>query len=100
MPLQGKTESLKGKIKKAMFYPAAVIIVAVLVTSIIMIFVIPQFQELFSSFGSRSAGVHPARGGHFGVDATVVVAVAVHRPGNRLRFRLHMEEIAQIPPHC
>ncbi|HXK55206.1 MAG: type II secretion system F family protein [Gammaproteobacteria bacterium] len=47
-----KTESLKGKIKKAMFYPAAVIIVAVLVTSIIMIFVIPQFQELFSSFGS------------------------------------------------
>ena len=47
-----KTESLKGKIKKALFYPAAVIIVAVLVTSIIMIFVIPQFQELFSSFGS------------------------------------------------
>jgi len=47
-----KTESLKGKIKKAMFYPVAVIIVAVLVTSIIMIFVIPQFQELFSSFGS------------------------------------------------
>ncbi|MCB1758873.1 MAG: type II secretion system F family protein [Gammaproteobacteria bacterium] len=47
-----KTESLKGKIKKAMFYPAAVIIVAILVTSIIMIFVIPQFQELFSSFGS------------------------------------------------
>lgn len=47
-----KTESLKGKIKKALFYPAAVILVAVLVTSIIMIFVIPQFQELFSSFGS------------------------------------------------
>ena len=47
-----KTESLKGKIKKAMFYPAAVIIVAFLVTAIIMIFVIPQFQELFSSFGS------------------------------------------------
>jgi type IV pilus assembly protein PilC len=47
-----KTESLKGKIKKALFYPAAVIIVAFLVTAIIMIFVIPQFQELFSSFGS------------------------------------------------
>ncbi len=47
-----KTESLKGKIKKALFYPAAVIIVAVLVTAIIMIFVIPQFEELFSSFGT------------------------------------------------
>ncbi|MCB1850869.1 MAG: type II secretion system F family protein [Gammaproteobacteria bacterium] len=47
-----KTESLKGKIKKALFYPVAVILVAILVTSIIMIFVIPQFQELFSSFGS------------------------------------------------
>ena len=35
-----------------MLHPAAVIIVAVLVTSIIMIFVIPRFQELFSSFGS------------------------------------------------
>jgi type IV pilus assembly protein PilC len=47
-----KTESLKGKIKKALFYPAAVISVAILVTAIIMIFVIPQFQSLFSSFGS------------------------------------------------
>lgn len=47
-----KTESIKGKIKKALFYPTAVIIVAILVVSIIMIFVIPQFQELFSSFGA------------------------------------------------
>ncbi len=48
-----KTESIKGKIKKALFYPTAVIAVAILVTAIIMIFVIPQFQELFSSFGSE-----------------------------------------------
>ncbi len=47
-----KTESLKGKIKKALFYPAAVIIVAILVTAIIMIFVIPQFKDLFASFGA------------------------------------------------
>ena len=47
-----KTESIKGKIKKALFYPAAVILVAFVVTAIIMIFVIPQFQDLFSSFGS------------------------------------------------
>lgn len=47
-----KTESIKGKIKKALFYPAAVIIVAVLVTVIILLFVIPQFKALFSSFGA------------------------------------------------
>jgi len=47
-----KTESIKGKIKKALFYPAAVIVVAVVVTTVIMLFVIPQFKELFSSFGA------------------------------------------------
>lgn len=48
-----KTESLKGKIKKALFYPASVIIVAFIVTAVIMIFVIPQFESLFSSFGGE-----------------------------------------------
>jgi len=47
-----KTESLKGKIKKALFYPAAVIVVAVVVTAVILVFVIPQFKELFTSFGA------------------------------------------------
>ncbi len=47
-----KIESIKGKIKKAMFYPAAVIVVAVLVTTLIMMFVVPQFESLFASFGS------------------------------------------------
>ena len=47
-----KTESLKGKIKKALFYPAAVVVVAVVVTAVILIFVIPQFEELFQSFGA------------------------------------------------
>ncbi|MCU0835507.1 MAG: type II secretion system F family protein [Chromatiaceae bacterium] len=47
-----KTESIKGKIKKALFYPAAVIVVAVVVTAVIMLFVIPQFKELFKSFGA------------------------------------------------
>ncbi|MCU7842714.1 MAG: type II secretion system F family protein [Candidatus Thiodiazotropha sp. (ex Monitilora ramsayi)] len=47
-----KTESIKGKIKKAMFYPAAVVIVAIIVTAIIMIFVIPQFEQLFKGFGA------------------------------------------------
>ena len=47
-----KTESLKAKIKKALFYPTAVIVVAILITAIIMIFVIPQFKDLFASFGA------------------------------------------------
>ncbi len=47
-----KTESLKGKIKKALFYPASVVVVALVVTAVIMIFVIPQFKELFTSFGA------------------------------------------------
>lgn len=47
-----KTESLKGKIKKALFYPLAVIVVAFVVTAILLIFVIPQFEELFAGFGA------------------------------------------------
>ncbi|MFP4079031.1 MAG: type II secretion system F family protein [Ectothiorhodospira sp.] len=47
-----KTESLKAKIKKAMFYPAAVIVVAFIVTAILLIFVVPQFQDLFRGFGA------------------------------------------------
>ena len=47
-----KTEALKKKIKKAMFYPAAVLAVAFIVTAILLIFVIPQFESLFKSFGA------------------------------------------------
>jgi type IV pilus assembly protein PilC len=47
-----KTEALKKKIKKALFYPAAVLAVAVIVTVILLIFVIPQFEELFRGFGA------------------------------------------------
>jgi type IV pilus assembly protein PilC len=47
-----KTEALKKKIKKALFYPAAVLTVAVIVTSILLLFVIPQFETLFQGFGA------------------------------------------------
>ena len=47
-----KTESLKAKIKKAMFYPAAVIVVAIVVTAILLVFVVPQFESLFVGFGA------------------------------------------------
>ena len=45
-------ENIKGKIKKAMFYPAAVLAVAVIVASILLIFVIPQFESVFKNFGA------------------------------------------------
>ncbi len=47
-----KTEALKKKIKKALTYPAAVLVVAVVVTLILLIFVIPQFESLFKGFGA------------------------------------------------
>src|SRR5580765_6958214 len=47
-----KTEALKKKIKKALFYPAAVLVVAIVVTVILLIFVIPQFESLFKGFGA------------------------------------------------
>ncbi|MFQ3189522.1 MAG: type IV pilus assembly protein PilC, partial [Paraglaciecola sp.] len=48
-----KSEALKSKIKKAMFYPIAVVVVAFIVTTILLIFVVPQFEEIFSSFGAE-----------------------------------------------
>lgn len=48
-----KSEQLKSKIKKALFYPAAVLIVAFIVTMLLLILVIPQFQEIFIGFGAQ-----------------------------------------------
>ncbi|MCF2898809.1 type II secretion system F family protein [Pseudoalteromonas sp. OFAV1] len=48
-----KAEALKSKIKKAMFYPIAVLVVAIIVTSILLIFVVPQFQDIFNGFGAE-----------------------------------------------
>lgn len=48
-----KAEALKSKIKKAMFYPIAVLVVAFIVTMILLIFVVPQFEEIFAGFGAE-----------------------------------------------
>jgi len=48
-----KTENLKKKVKKAMTYPIAVIVVAIIVTSILLIKVVPQFESLFQGFGAE-----------------------------------------------
>lgn len=47
-----KVEALKAKVKKALFYPIAVLVVAFVVTVILLVFVVPQFEELFDSFGA------------------------------------------------
>jgi len=47
-----KTEALKKKVKKALFYPAAVLAVAIIVTVVLLIFVIPQFESLYKGFGA------------------------------------------------
>jgi type IV pilus assembly protein PilC len=47
-----KSEALKKKVKKALFYPAAVLVVAVLVTTVLLLFVIPEFESLYKGFGA------------------------------------------------
>tara|TARA_R110000764_G_scaffold37198_2_gene82870 strand:+ start:1569 stop:2831 length:1263 start_codon:yes stop_codon:yes gene_type:complete len=51
-----KTEALKAKIKKAMTYPVSVVVVAIIVTAIMLLKVVPSFQEVFSSFGAELPG--------------------------------------------
>jgi len=46
-------EAIKGKIKKAMFYPAAVIAIALIVSAVLLIFVIPEFENVFKGFGAE-----------------------------------------------
>lgn len=47
-----KLLALKGKVKKALFYPTMIIIVAALITAIIMVFVVPSFKQVFANFGA------------------------------------------------
>jgi type IV pilus assembly protein PilC len=53
---QEKTMALKGKIKSAMIYPVAVMVVAFVVLAVIMIFVVPVFEDVFKSFGAALPG--------------------------------------------
>lgn len=54
---QEKTEALKAKIKKGLTYPIAILVVAFIVTTILMIFVIPEFANLFTNFGADLPGL-------------------------------------------
>lgn len=48
-----KTDAMKSKVKKAMFYPISVITMSLVVALVLLIFVVPQFEQLFSSFGAE-----------------------------------------------
>jgi type IV pilus assembly protein PilC len=47
-----KIEAIKGKIKAALFYPTAVLVIAFIITAVLLVFVIPQFEDLFKGFGA------------------------------------------------
>ncbi|HQZ46703.1 MAG TPA: type II secretion system F family protein, partial [Usitatibacteraceae bacterium] len=47
-----KIQAIKGKIKSALFYPVSILVVAMVITAVIMIFVIPTFKDLFKGFGA------------------------------------------------
>jgi type IV pilus assembly protein PilC len=51
-----KTESMKKKIKKALTYPIAVVVVAFVVTAVLLLFVVPVFEDMFKSFGADLPG--------------------------------------------
>ncbi|MBS4097516.1 MAG: type II secretion system F family protein [Sulfuricella sp.] len=51
-----KILAIKGKIKSALFYPISILVVAFVITAVIMLFVVPAFKELFSSFGANLPG--------------------------------------------
>jgi type IV pilus assembly protein PilC len=79
-----KTEAIKKKVKKALFYPAAVLAVALIVTTILLIFVIPQFESLFKGFGADLPAFTQMVIGlsrfvqHYGIYIAVVVGFGVY----------------------
>jgi len=48
-----KAEALKSKIKKAMMYPIVIVLIAIVVTAILLIYVVPQFESIFASFNAK-----------------------------------------------
>ena len=62
-----KILAIKSKIKAALFYPIAIIAVAFIITAVIMIFVIPAFKQVFTSFGADLPGADAVRDGDLGL---------------------------------
>ena len=89
-----KSESIRKKVQRALFYPAAVVVVAVVVTAILLIYVIPEFESLFEGFGAALPAFTRAviaisefvRDTGWTIAVAVVVAVAAYLQARR-RYR-------------
>ena len=68
-----KILAIKSKIKSALFYPIAIIVVAFVITAVIMIFVIPAFKQVFASFGADLPGPDADGDGDLGLLRRVLV---------------------------
>ncbi|BCV39160.1 type II secretion system F family protein [Shewanella algae] len=103
-----KSEALKSKIKKAMFYPAAVVVVAIAVTVLLLVAVVPQFEEIFNGFGAELPAftqliVNISRGLQStwylflaGIVISVWLFVRAHRNSEHFRNRID-EMVLKIP---
>ncbi|WP_345845157.1 type II secretion system F family protein [Shewanella algae] len=103
-----KSEALKSKIKKAMLYPAAVVIVAMAVTALLLVVVVPQFEEIFRGFGAELPAftqliVSLSRGLQStwylflaGIVISVWLFVRAHRNSENFRNRID-EMVLKIP---
>ncbi|WP_345873394.1 type II secretion system F family protein [Shewanella algae] len=103
-----KSEALKSKIKKAMFYPAAVVIVAMAVTALLLVVVVPQFESIFAGFGAELPAftqliVNISRGLQStwylflaGIVISVWLFVRAHRNSEHFRNRID-EMVLKIP---
>lgn len=98
-----KAEKLKSRIKGAMTYPIIVVAIAVLVISVILIFVIPVFQEMFSSFGSALPAPTQLvvnmsdflKGNiHFVIGALIVLIIAFKKYRNTKKGRKQTDSLA------
>jgi len=109
-----KAQKIKGKVISAMFYPAAVITVAVAILTVLMVWVVPKFKDIFKDmlpgqslpgFTRFVLGISDAIAHHFIVSFCVIVAFVVGflffirtRPGRRIwdRFKLNMPVLGPV----
>lgn len=96
-----KIESLKGRVKKALWYPAAVLVVAFAVTALLLIKVVPQFESLFNGFGAELPAMTRMTiamsefaqqywwWGLLGIAASVFLLRGAMRKSEAFRYRMH-----------
>ncbi len=91
-----RIEALKGKIKKALFYPVGIMAIAVLVSSILLIFVVPQFEEVFANFGAELPAFTQMYRARLPLHGEVVVADAAGDPAASCsRYLAVLEALAE-----